>query len=63
MNAVPKAPFTTASAWKGADLKDRSDWLYRLKDPGILELKKALQVAKQTGKSPLHIEKDDSPLM
>jgi len=60
--SLPTAPIGGPTAWKGPDIQGSDDWIYRVSDVDIAELKNALSTARANGKALYDITRDDFPL-
>ncbi|GAB4822232.1 hypothetical protein N2152v2_009278 [Parachlorella kessleri] len=60
--AVPLRPLDSPAAWRAADLRKNTDWLYQLSQEDITELETAIQHAHATGKAIQHITQEEFPL-
>ncbi len=59
---VLSEPLNTPAAWRGADMRKRSDWQVQLNPAEIQELQAALQHAQATGKPMGRLGRQDFPL-
>lgn len=59
---VLREPLSTAAAWKGSELAERSDWREELTDSDVDEIEGALVAAKQSGKPMRDLTREDFPL-
>src|SRR6185503_7987126 len=55
-------PLDSPAAWRGADLRQRTDWQYPLADAEREELRTAVRWAQSTGKPMGQMSRDDFPL-
>jgi hypothetical protein len=62
MAALPTRPIESASAWTGADLAGRRDWIHTLTETEIAELDGAVAHARATGKTMAELARADFPL-
>jgi hypothetical protein len=59
---IPSAPIAGAAAWRGAELRQRSDWQYPLTPAEVAEVKAAVANAQATGKLMGEMSAEDLPL-
>lgn len=57
-----QSPLADSSAWRGADLRTRSDWIVKLTDPEIAEIETALATVRASRSDLFALTKDDFPL-
>ena len=62
MTALPTRPIESASAWIGADLAERRDWIHALAPEEIAELDRAVAHARATRKPLGELTREDFPL-
>ncbi|SFF53432.1 Taurine catabolism dioxygenase TauD, TfdA family [Fontimonas thermophila] len=59
---VPTAPIDSPAAWRGEDMRQRTDWQYRLSPAEIQECLAAVRHARATGKPMHQLTRHDLPL-
>jgi len=59
---MPARPVGGPAAWRGANLADRDDWIYALKQTEVAELEAAVAATEAKGLDTLAITKDDFAL-
>lgn len=59
---VPSGPIHGPAAWRGEDMRQRTDWQVRLSAAEVAELKSAVAHALATGRSMGALTRDDLPL-
>ena len=62
MQAEKHKPIDAPCAWRGADMKNRTDWLRSFSAAELVEIDTALQAVKQRGIDLFDVEKHDFPL-
>jgi len=55
-------PVPSKADWRGADMRQTDEWIYRLSDDEIREIDAALRHAKQKGLSGIQVTREDFPL-
>ena len=60
--ADPPRQIAGPAAWRGAEMRNREVWIYRLNDGDIAELEQALAAAQRRGLAPAALEPADFPL-
>ena len=62
MDGMRIEPVVTRAAWRGEDIRQGDDWIYRLDAAEIAELDAALAHLKRTGRQIPNVGKEDFPL-
>jgi hypothetical protein len=62
VNAVVRQPLETPSAWTGAELAPRRDWIHELSPGEIADLDRAVERARECGKPLAALTREDFPL-
>jgi hypothetical protein len=61
-DGIPRQPLETPAAWRGADMRQRTDWMVELTPADIAELHAAQQVAASRGRPLAQMSAADFPL-